>query len=200
MTLTVAEWVLPGHPDKTCDAVADRIVGEALRTDSMAQCGVEVACAFHHIFVTGLVGSMQDGWPELAALMPGWIRSTYRDAGYGDPWNPEPGALRIDLEALRFENRTGPWRELRHLSDDQAICIGYAQATPETDYLPGAHSYARKIARALFEQRARDDFDSRVLKDLGPDGKVIVRGEDHADGRFTPLSVSVSLHHAEQAD
>ena len=100
MTLTVAEWVLPGHPDKICDAVADRIVGEALRTDSMAQCGVEVACAFHHIFVTGLVGSMQDGWPELAALMPGWIRSTYRDAGYGDPWNPEPGALRIDLEAL----------------------------------------------------------------------------------------------------
>ena len=31
--LTVAEWVLPGHPDKLCDAVADRLLGEMVRID-----------------------------------------------------------------------------------------------------------------------------------------------------------------------
>ena len=35
---------------------------------------------------------------------------------------------------------------------------------------------------------------------IGPDGKVIVRGEEYADGRFVPRAVSVSLHHAEDAD
>jgi S-adenosylmethionine synthetase len=34
---TVAEWVLPGHPDKLYDALADRIVGEVLRADPQAQ-------------------------------------------------------------------------------------------------------------------------------------------------------------------
>jgi S-adenosylmethionine synthetase len=33
LPMTVAEWVLPGHPDKLCDALADRIVGEVLRAD-----------------------------------------------------------------------------------------------------------------------------------------------------------------------
>jgi S-adenosylmethionine synthetase len=40
---TVAEWVLPGHPDKLCDAIADRIVGEVARLDPYGQVGIEPA-------------------------------------------------------------------------------------------------------------------------------------------------------------
>lgn len=192
---TVAEWVLPGHPDKLCDAIADRIVGEVARLDPYGQVGIEVACAFDRVFVTGLIGFDTVRLPDIGARIADWVRDTYRSAGYGGRWDPLPEALHIDTSALRVEQRGEDWQELRHLSDDQCICIGYAQATPETGHLPGALWTARRIARALHTLQQRDPQGP-----IGPDGKVIVRGEEHADGSFVPQSVSVSLHHAVDAD
>jgi S-adenosylmethionine synthetase len=197
--LALAEWVLPGHPDKLCDAVAERCVGEVLRIDPKAQCGIEVGCAFEHVFITGLIGYEVSRRPGIAREIEHWVRDTYASAGYGDSgggrWAPAPADLKIHLDALRIEDRQEEWRALRHLSDDQCICIGYAQATPDTGHLPGAHWLARRLARRLHElQRERHDGF------IGPDGKVIVRGEEDAQARFTPRSVSMSLHHREDAD
>ena len=192
---TVAEWVLPGHPDKLCDALADRIVGEVMRADHYGQCGIEAACAFDHVFVTGLIGFDRSTLPDIEARLQTWVRETYRSAGYGGRWDPLPDHLQIDLRALRIEQRGSDWQELRHLSDDQCICVGYAQDTPQSNYLPGALWTARRIAQAL---HARQQAAPQGA--IGPDGKVIVRGEEGEDGSFTPLSVSVSLHHAEDAD
>jgi len=192
---TVAEWVLPGHPDKLCDALADRIVGEVMRADRYGQCGIEAACAFDHVFVTGLIGFDCGTLPDIERRLATWVRETYRSAGYGGRWDPLPDKLQIDLRALRIEQRGSDWQELRHLSDDQCICVGYAQDTPQTDYLPGALWAARRIAQAL---DARQQATPQGA--IGPDGKVIVRGEEHDDGSFTPQSVSVSLHHAEDAN
>jgi S-adenosylmethionine synthetase len=191
----VAEWVLPGHPDKLCDALADRIVGEVMRADPCGQCGIEAACAFDHVFVTGLIGFDRGTLPDIEQRLADWVRETYRSAGYGGRWDPLPEALRIDTQALRIEQRGSEWQELRHLSDDQCICVGYAQDTPQTDYLPGALWTARRIAQAL---HARQQAAAQGA--IGPDGKVIVRGEERDDGSFRPISVSVSLHHAEDAD
>lgn len=192
---TVAEWVLPGHPDKLCDALADRIVGEVLRADRYGQCGIEAACAFDHVFVTGLIGFDRETLPDIEEHLAAWVRDTYRSAGYGGRWDPLPEGLQIDLRALRVEHRDQAWQELRHLSDDQCICIGYAQATPQSGFLPGAVWTARRIAQALHRQQQACPQGA-----IGPDGKVIVRGEEHEDGRFALRSVSVSLHHAEDAD
>ena len=191
----VAEWVLPGHPDKLCDALADRIVGEVARIDPYGQCGIEAACAFDRVFVTGLIGFDTARMPDIADRIEGWVRDTYRSAGYGGRWDPLPETLHIDTSALRVEHRGEDWQELRHLSDDQCICVGYAQATPATGFLPGALWTARRIARALYALRAKDPQGP-----IGPDGKVIVRGDELRDGRFVPRSVSVSLHHAVDAD
>jgi S-adenosylmethionine synthetase len=196
----VAEWVLPGHPDKLCDALADRIVGEVMRADPYGQCGIEAACAFDHVFVTGLIGFDRIGLdlstlPDIEQRLVEWIRDTYRSAGYGGRWDPLPEALHIDLRALRIEQRGSEWQELRHLSDDQCICVGYAQDTPQTDYLPGALWTARRIAQALHARQQ-----AAPQGTIGPDGKVIVRGTEREDGRFQTHSVSVSLHHAEDAD
>ena len=192
---TVAEWVLPGHPDKLCDALADRIVGEVMRADPYGQCGIEAACAFDHVFVTGLIGFDRGTLPDIEGRLAAWVRETYRTAGYGGRWDPLPEALQIDLRALRIEQRGAEWQELRHLSDDQCICVGYAQDTPQTDYLPGALWTARRIAQALHARQQ-----AAPQGPIGPDGKVIVRGEERDDGSFRPMSVSVSLHHAEDAD
>ena len=191
----VAEWVLPGHPDKLCDALADRIVGEVMRADPYGQCGIEAACAFDHVFVTGLIGFDLSTLPDIEKRLVDWVRETYRSAGYGGRWDPLPEMMRIDLRALRIEQRGCEWQELRHLSDDQCICVGYAQDTPQSDYLPGALWTARRIARALHARQQKVAQGS-----IGPDGKVIVRGEEREDGSFQPHSVSVSLHHAEDAD
>jgi S-adenosylmethionine synthetase len=193
--LTIAEWVLPGHPDKLCDALADRIVGEVLRVDPQAQCGIEAACAFDHVFVTGLIGMDLTTMPDVRERVDSWVRDTYRCAGYGGRWDPWPDALQIDLQALRIEQRGREWQELRHLSDDQSISIGYAQNTPNTGHIPGAAWTARRIALALHQRQQADPQGA-----IGPDGKVIVRGEEGEDGRFTPEAISVSLHHAPDAD
>ena len=52
-----AEMVLPGHPDKLADAIADSIVEQAARREQRALCGVEVAVHRSHVFVTGRVAA-----------------------------------------------------------------------------------------------------------------------------------------------
>jgi S-adenosylmethionine synthetase len=192
---TVAEWVLPGHPDKLCDALADRIVGEVLRADPYGHCGIEAACAFDRVYVTGLIGCERDRLPDIGSRIDGWVRATYRSAGYAGRWQPAAQDLQIDLRALCIEQRGSDWQALRHLADDQCICIGYAQDSPRSGYLPGALWTARRIAQALHERQRQSPEGA-----IGPDGKVLVRGEDSADAGFIAHSVSMSLHHAANAD
>ena len=60
-----------------------------------------------------------------------------------------PSLLAIADRQWYALQRGSDWQELRHLSDDQCICVGYAQDTPATGYLPGALWAARRIAQAL---------------------------------------------------
>ena len=172
--VTVAEWGLPGHPDKLCDALADRIVGEVLRADPYGQCGIEAACAFDHVFVTGLIGFDRSTLPDIEERLVSWVRDTYRTAGYGGRWDPLPEELQVDLRALRIEKRGAEWQELRHLSDDQCICIGYAQATPQTGFLPGAVWTARRIAQQVrpFQRQHRIRAAARQLE-RGPRARTV---------------------------
>jgi len=45
-----AEFVLPGHPDKLCDAVADAIIDWHQQIGRDLQFGLEVACVFDRVF------------------------------------------------------------------------------------------------------------------------------------------------------
>jgi S-adenosylmethionine synthetase len=195
-----AEWVLPGHPDKLCDAAADNVVAFITRATANSQCGVELACVFDRVVITGRAASNHKY--AVAALrdyqVQNMIRDAYATAGYGEDaaghiWGPLPDELKIDVYARigTFADGEG---ELRHLSDDQAICVGYANSLAECDGLPPAHWLARRIARTLFELRRE-----KGAGQVGPDGKVLVRIA--RKGRaWRPLSVSISLHHHEGSD
>jgi S-adenosylmethionine synthetase len=196
----VAEFVLPGHPDKLCDAVADSLVDFVRQSDARGQCGVEVACVFDRVVLTGRVASQDDG--VLQALRAGhWralARAAYASAGYGADvaghrWGPAPEDLQIEslLHVGPFDDGE---RELRHLSDDQAICVGYACRSPATDWLPPAHWLARRISRELVRLRAEQG-----ASQLGPDGKVLVHGTGTGDA-FRPALVSLSLNHHARSD
>ena len=194
--LESAEFVLPGHPDKLCDAVADAIVDRMTRYDRLAQCGVEVACVFDRVFLTGRIAGSRAALDALD--VDALVRRSYREAGYGEDaagaaWGPAPGALRIETAFCFGEFEPGE-REHRHYGDDQSLCVGHATASADTDHLPPAHWLARRIGRTLFSLRLE-----RGAGEVGPDGKVLVQVVCDARG-WRPHRVSISLHHRESSD
>ena len=205
-----AEFVLPGHPDKLCDAVVDSIVdfvrvgrppayaGDpgACAGDPDGQCGLEAAVIFGGLYLTGRIAAREDLLEKLD--IEKLVRQAYACAGYGTDaagweWKPCPETLGVMTSLCLGPFEEGE-RELRHLSDDQAICIGYANRLEETGHLPPAHWLARRIGRHLFDLRLE-----KGAGQVGPDGKVIVRVE--TDGiTWSPLHVSISLNHHEASD
>ena len=200
----VAEFVLPGHPDKLCDAVVDALVEWNTKRDPRGQCGLEAACVFDTIVVTGRMANRDAAAVE--GLFDGelerCVTGVYRSAGYGVDaagfrWGPDPEDIRILAKGLlRVGGFEEGEREMRHLSDDQAICVGHAVRDPESNYLPPAHWLARRIGRELFRLRLE-----RGAGHVGPDGKVIVHGEiDAGTSVFRPTLVSISLNHHAGSD
>ena len=200
----VAEFVLPGHPDKLCDAVVDALVEWNTERDPRGQCGLEAACVFDTVVVTGrMAGENAEATQAvLDGALAATVRDVYRSAGYGIDaagfrWGPAPEDLRIVAHGLvhagGFDDGE---RELRHLSDDQAICVGYAVRSPQTNHLPPAHWLARQIGRELYRLRL-----ARGAGHVGPDAKVIVHGgADSRTGAFRPSLVSISLNHHTASD
>ncbi|MFP5406419.1 MAG: methionine adenosyltransferase domain-containing protein, partial [Gammaproteobacteria bacterium] len=131
---------------------------------------------------------------DVAAL----ARRTYAEAGYGEDaagqvWGPRPEDLRIETAFCFGEFEPGE-REHRHLSDDQAICIGYANAMAETCHLPPAHWLANRIGRELSRLRLE-----KGAGQVGPDAKVLA--QVRTDGRhWRPQRVSISLNHHAGSD
>ena len=82
-----AEWVLPGHPDKLCDAIADSLVELAVVREKRALCGVEVAVHLSSVFVTGRIACA--GAEEIDVREV--TRSIFESAGYNRHWAPAPG-------------------------------------------------------------------------------------------------------------
>ena len=194
--IETAEFVLPGHPDKLCDAVVDSIVDAVRQGDPEGQCGLEAACVFGRLLLTGRIAARRE---VLDALdVEALARSAYASAGYGVDaagfaWDPLPENLRIDTAFCWGEFEPGE-RELRHLSDDQAVCIGYANRLAETEHLPPAHWLARRIGRELHRLRLE-----KGAGQVGPDAKVVVRVE-RKGWDWRPRHVSVSLNHHAGSD
>ena len=177
-----AEFILPGHPDKLCDRIADRLVDEACVRDPKSLVGVEVALHQQVVLVTGCITTVPAMTiPEVDAI----VRQVFRDAGYDESWL-SADTLRIDHD-LRLEELDDDLRGLRSISDDQAICVGYAGGSVTDRYLPKAHRLAYLAGQRMLEVRHQYG--------LGPDGKVIVTCNGD-----TVEQVSISLHHHPETD
>lgn len=184
-----AEFVFPGHPDKLCDAIADALVAEAIRREPRALVGVEVAAHRDHVIVTGRIACHGAAGIDVDGI----VREIYRSAGYGDGWDPAPEALRIDNQLCLGPLEEGE-AEFRELSDDQAICVGYAVNLPQTNHLPVEHWIVRRLAHRLHRLRTE-----KPDLALGPDGKVIVFVRDEGTG-WALEGFSCSLQQRERAD
>lgn len=184
-----AEFVFPGHPDKLCDAIADSLVAEAIRREPRALVGVEVAVHRNRVIITGRIACKDARGIDVEGI----ARQVYGSAGYGKGWYPAPEELVVDNLLCLGPLEDGE-AEFRELSDDQAICIGYATNIPQTNYLPVEHWLARKLAQRLYRLRS-----THPDLCLGPDGKVMVLIRDEASS-WSLEAFSCSLQQRETAD
>ena len=189
-TLKLAEYILPGHPDKLCDAIADGLVDFAVSLDPEALVGIEVSIYRSRIFIDGRIaasGRLTGPFAEAVA------KQVYADAGYGGVWGPDPDKLEV-IADLCLGPLSKEERPLRRYSDDQCICVGYACGDETTNFLPVEQFLAWKLAKRLSALRAdRPDLGT------GPDGKVIIAAEQSA-GEFRVRSVSFSVQHEQSID
>ena len=200
----VAEDVLPGHPDRLADAVAERLVDAAVAIDPRALVGVEVAVFRGGVTVTGRIaaGGRRTPHAPLAAAIPedACILEPYRAAGYRDAWalRPEgfagPGArepgrvgrILLDIEYGPLDDEESA---IRGVSDDQNVVVGYALANEATGWLPPEAFAVRRLREALFRLREQHP------QELGPDGKVLIRLLEQG-GRFQWDVCNVAIQHA----
>jgi S-adenosylmethionine synthetase len=188
-----AEFVFHGHPDKLCDAIADALVQEAIRREPRALVGVEVAAHRDHVYLTGRIGCA--GAADID--VEGIVRDVYRSAGYDQDWYPSPEQVKV-VSNLCLGSLEDGEAEFRELSDDQAICVGYANDLEATNHLPVEQWLVVRLAWRLHALR----LEAPKLG-LGPDGKVlvVVREESGAaERRWTLEAFSCSLQQKVRAD
>jgi S-adenosylmethionine synthetase len=159
-----AEYVSPGHPDRLADAIAEGIVTAALRQKPDSLVGVEVAVHRSCVFIDGRIAT----GPERVDV-DRIVRETYQRAGYGGPWVPGPGQLRITTD-LCEEELPAQESDIRPFSDDQNIVIGYACGDQRTNHLPLAHWVAGELGRRLFATLRGDRL---LAATFGPDFKIL---------------------------
>jgi len=119
------------------------------------------------------------------------VRNVYRVAGYGGPWKPEPGKIRVMTDFCQ-EKLSAEESDIRP-SDDQNIVIGYACGDERTNYLPVAQWVSGELGRQLFAQfRSNTEFSSI----FGPDLKLLASLEARPDeARIDWRHLVLSIQH-----
>ncbi|MFH1253310.1 MAG: methionine adenosyltransferase domain-containing protein [Candidatus Uhrbacteria bacterium] len=150
--LKAVEALMPGHPDKICDQIAEGIVDEYLRRDPESRLDIKVLGSRGMIMIGGEVNSLADF--DVAAL----AKQIYQEIGYTD-----------DIEVfVNLENSSEEMKKA-HGSFDTVVVNGYA--TRETrEFLPLSVVLAQGLVRQLDDLRRLDP----AFHWLRADGKVQV--------------------------
>lgn len=182
--IRVSEAVLPGHPDKLCDFVAESIVQAALALDEEAYAQIEAGIWCDQLWLSG--GYAARG----PALEVGKIATDALDSiARGVRPDAPRQEWRVTNAVCRYE--VDPTRWSRHVND-QAIVVGWAGYDAKVNYLPPEHFLVLEFRDALWAACR-----GGALAHCGPDGKLIVRLCEDADG-FALEHVLVTLEHPER--
>ena len=172
--ILTSESVNIGHPDKTCDYIADLFLDEALKQDKNSQMAVECAIKNDKLFIYGeATTKAKINYNKIA-------RKALKNIGYKNKFRiiREISEQSIDI------NRAVVQKEL--CAGDQGIVYGYA--TDETkEYMPLPIIVAHKIMKKYDKYRRETDK-------YFADAKCQVSVEYDEDNplRFTCILISVS--------
>ena len=185
--IRVSEMVLPGHPDKFCDQIADAVVEQCYAVDREAYCQVEVACWGDEIWLTGGIVTRH----PLKRTPEQVVRKVGRELGYvvGNAINVARYQVRDSVCQRREDPRT--WTQ--HVND-QSIAIGWAGYDEQVAWLPPEHYLAHAFREALTAS-----FAAGRLRFQGPDGKLLVRLREASDVlKISESAIKSTLHRSRQ--
>lgn len=161
--IRLSEAVLPGHPDKFCDQVADAVVAECYAADPRAYCQVEMSAWCDQVFLTGGIVTRAPLRRTLADI----VRSVGKAIGYtaGNAVDADRYEVRDTVCQRREDPRT--WTDR---VNDQCVVIGWAGYDARVAWLPPEHYLAHQLVSALAASCG-----AGRLRGQGPDGKLLVR-------------------------
>ena len=167
--IRMSEVVLPGHPDKFCDQVADAVVAECYKADPRAYCQVEMSVWRDQVFLTGGIATRKALARDLADI----VRATGRRIGYVAPNAIAADRYQVHDHVCRLREDPRTWTD--HVND-QCITVGWAGYDAKVAWLPPEHHLAHRLGDAI----ARSCQNGK-LKGQGPDGKLLVRLRESSD-------------------
>jgi S-adenosylmethionine synthetase len=180
-----SEAVLPGHPDKRCDAVAEAVVQAALAVDPEAYAQIEAGIWCDRLWLSGGYAVRGGAVLDVESIATDTLDAIARAVDPlrpRDPWVVTNAVCRYDVD---------PTVWTRHVND-QAIVIGWAGYDANVDWLPPEHFLALAFRDALW-----DACRGGALARCGPDGKLLVRLREDDDG-WVLEHVLVTLEHPEE--
>ena len=162
--IRVSEMVLPGHPDKFCDQVADAIIAECVAIDADAYGQVEVSTWSDQVWLSGGICTRRPLRRQLEEI----VVETGLALGYA-PGN-HIDARRYKVTSIVCQLLDDPTRWSACVND-QSVVVGWAGYDRKTQYLPPEHYLAHSFREGLIEACRSGG----ALAGQGPDGKLLVR-------------------------
>lgn len=172
--ILTSESVNIGHPDKTCDTIADAFLDEALKYDPDSQMAVECAIKDNKLFIYGeATTKAKIDYDKIA-------REVLKDVGYD-----------CDFDIIKQISVQSPdincaINQTQLCANDQGMVYGYA--TNETrEFMPMPILIAHKLMKRYDEQR-------RKTKEFFADAKsqVTIRYENKIPKHIDVILISVS--------
>lgn len=144
--IITSESVNCGHPDKTCDIIADSFLDEALRQDKNCQMAVECAIKDNKLFIYGeTTTTAKINYEEIASKV-------LKDIGYTQNFEF------IKTLSQQSPNIANAVKKQELCANDQGIMFGYA--TNENEYfMPYPIIIAHKLVKKYDEYRRKNCLD-----------------------------------------
>lgn len=186
-TYITSESVTEGHPDKLCDAIADRILDELLKQDPNSRSVCEVIAEPGRVHIMGeITTNAHVDYEECAREVIREVGYTKEEYGFDDTCT-----ITVSLHEQSDDIALGVNQSIEGKEDilgagDQGMMFGYA-CRETKDYMPLAIHLAHKLTKRLTEVRKKG-----ILSYLRPDGKaqVTVEYQDKKVSRISSIVVS----------